>query len=72
MTHLKKSVTPDSTTSLPILLNKIINQRFAFPKNAQDKTAFIALYLLCLGTETYISILHFLLDRYGYLANNHY
>ncbi|HCE59836.1 MAG TPA: hypothetical protein DEQ74_03345 [Wolbachia sp.] len=71
LSRLQNSRMPQSG-SLHTLLYGIINQRFAIPENSDDKIAFTALGLLCFGTETYISIMSFLLEEYSYLADLHY
>lgn len=72
LSELKKVRSPNSTNSLHTLLNNIINQRFAIPESDDDKTAFAALYFLCMGTEIYVSVLSFLLKGYSALAENSY
>ena len=69
--RLQNSRMPQSG-SLHTLLYNIINQRFAIPENSNDRVALTALGLLCSGTETYTSVMSFLLEEYSYLANFYY
>ena len=72
LSYLKSSRTPNSATSLHTLLNDIIHQKSTVPENPDDGVAFTALFLLSEGTDTYISMLDFLLGGYSYLANHYY
>ncbi|HCE59450.1 MAG TPA: hypothetical protein DEQ74_01275, partial [Wolbachia sp.] len=69
--RLQNSRMPQSG-SLHTSLYNIIDQKFAIPKNSDDKIAFTALGLLYLGTEIYISVMFFVLEEYSYLADVHY
>lgn len=69
---LKKTKDIYSETSLHSILENIIVRQLADPKHAQDTAGFTALYLLCLGTETYVSVLTFLLRGYMDLAEDSY
>ncbi|XP_071041923.1 uncharacterized protein [Parasteatoda tepidariorum] len=48
------------------------NNNFAIPKEADDSKAFQALYALFYGTQTYVSIMFFLLKQHSYLADYYY
>lgn len=60
--RLQNSRMPQSG-SLHTLLYNIINQRFAISENSNDRVALTELGLLCSGTETYTSVMSFLLEE---------
>nr|AAD33043.1 alpha-latrocrustotoxin precursor [Latrodectus tredecimguttatus] len=69
--YLRKSRTSEDG-SLHSLLFKIINQELAIPNNAADNNAIRALFALFYGTQTFISIMFYLVKQYSYLADYHY
>ncbi|XP_071444003.1 alpha-latrotoxin-Lg1a-like [Hetaerina americana] len=55
-----------------IALKKVSEMGYAIPQHADDKTAFSALYALYYGTQVYISVMFFLLEKYSHLADYYY
>ncbi|CAG0889062.1 unnamed protein product [Darwinula stevensoni] len=70
--YLAESRTPRGVNSLHSLLSDIINQGLAIPKNSEDEMALIALDALFTGTQTYVSVLAFLMEAYSFLADHYY
>ncbi|XP_042896311.2 delta-latroinsectotoxin-Lt1a-like [Parasteatoda tepidariorum] len=69
--YLKKVRLPEGLHSdLFELMDK--NTNFSIPENANDSKAFQALYALFYGTQTYASVMFFLLKQHSYLADYYY
>ncbi|XP_042896337.1 delta-latroinsectotoxin-Lt1a-like [Parasteatoda tepidariorum] len=69
--YLQKIRKPEGLHSdLLELMDK--NTNYAIPKNAEDIKAFQALYALFYGTQTYASVMFFLLKQHSYLASYFY
>nr|prf alpha latrotoxin [Latrodectus tredecimguttatus] len=69
--HFKESRTP-TDDSLQAPLFSIIEEGYAVPKSIDDELAFKVLYALLYGTQTYVSVMFFLLEQYSFLANHYY
>ncbi|CAG0889063.1 unnamed protein product [Darwinula stevensoni] len=70
--YLAESRTPRGVNSLHSLLSDIINQGLAIPKSSDDELALITLDALFTGTQTYVSVLAFLMEAYSFLADHYY
>ncbi|XP_071041005.1 delta-latroinsectotoxin-Lt1a-like [Parasteatoda tepidariorum] len=71
LSYLQKARKPEGLHSdLLELMDK--NNNFAIPENAEDTKAFQALYALFYGTQTYASVMFFLLKQHSYLADYYY
>ncbi|CAG0902443.1 unnamed protein product [Darwinula stevensoni] len=70
--YLTESRTPRAVNSLHSLLSDIINQGLAIPKSSEDELALITLDALFTGTQTYVSVLAFLMEAYSFLADHYY
>lgn len=71
MNYLQESRLPKPGT-LYTLLNDVINQELAIPKNTEDSIAFMVLDLLVTSTETYFHTANFLFNYYKQVAIAYY
>lgn len=71
MNYLQESRLPKPGT-LYTLLNDVINQELAIPKNADDSISFMVLDLLVTSTETYFHTANFLFNYYRQVAIAYY
>nr|XP_042896314.1 delta-latroinsectotoxin-Lt1a-like [Parasteatoda tepidariorum] len=71
LSYLKKVRLPEGLHSYLLeLMDKKSN--FTIPENADDSKAFQALYVLIYGTQTYATVLFFLLKQHCFLADYYY
>nr|XP_015914299.1 delta-latroinsectotoxin-Lt1a-like [Parasteatoda tepidariorum] len=69
--YLNKAQMPEGLHSdLFELMDK--STKFSIPENTEDTKAFQALYALFYGTQTYASVMFFLLKQHSYLADYYY
>lgn len=71
MNYLQESRLPKPGT-LYTLLNDVINQELAIPKNAEDSVAVMVLDLLVTSTQTYFHTANFLFNYYRQVALAYY